>query len=172
MARRHTAKKHGMKFAGMVGKIAPYFAFITQLTEKDMPTITSQTTTIGQLKTVGNVLFGRVTGFNIFKDAPQFPVTRNWAGLANKWTGLGFAMMLYGHAGKSSKFLPKAGTIGSIGKKLFVGGAVGGYFDAPSMGTSSMPAQQYTQPYGYATSSLGVNPYSVPTGNLPLVRDP
>lgn len=154
-----------MRFAGMVGKIAPYFAFITQLTEKDMPTITSQTTTIGQLKTVGNVLFGRVTGFNIFKDAPQFPVTRNWAGLANKWTGLGFAMMLYGHAGKSSKFLPKAGTIGSIGKKLFVGGAVGGYFDAPAQGA---PTQQYTAPYGYATSSLGVNPFQVATGTIPV----
>jgi len=167
--RRSQAKKGGMKIASAIGKVAPYFAFISQLTEKDMPQITSQTTTIGQLKTVGNVLFGRVTGFNIFKDAPQFPVTRNWAGLANKWTGLGFAMMAYGHVAKGTKFLPKGGQIGSIGKKLFTGGAIGGYFDAPAQGA---PTQQYSAPYGYATSSLGVNPFSVPTGNLPLVRDP
>lgn len=167
MSRRSKVKKGGLKLAGAIGKIAPYFAFISQITEKDMPTISSQTTTIGQLKTVANVLFGRVSGFNLFKDAPQFPVTRNWAGLANKWTGLGFAMMLYGHAGKSSKFLPKAGTIGSIGKKLFVGGAIGGYFDAPD---PNVPSQQYQAPNGYGTT-LGMNAYSVPTPNLPLAKE-
>lgn len=151
----------------MIGKVAPYFAFISQLTAKDMPAITSQTTSINQLKTVANVVMGRISGFNLFKGVPQYQATRNWAGLANPWTGLGFGMMLYGHIAKGTKFLPKGSQVGSIGKKIFTGGAVGGFFDAPAEG---VPMQQYMSPGGYTNNTLGTNTFSVPTGNLPLVR--
>lgn len=167
MSRRHKVHKAGMHIASGISKVAPWFVFVTQAISKDMGTISAQTTTLGQLKVIGNVLTGRLTGFNLFKGGlPQFTATRNWAGIMNQYTGLAAAMIGYGVIARKSKVLPKGGYVLSLGKKILPAAILGGFIDAPD---PNAPQQQYSAPMGYGTTT-GIDAYSVPTGNLPLVN--
>lgn len=166
MSRRHKIQKHGMRVASVVKKVAPWFVFVSQATSKDMGAITSQPTAFGQLKTIANVLTGRMTGFNLFKGGtPQFAVTRNWSAMANNYSFGSLALIGYGLIARKSKALPMGSYALSLGKRILPAALLGGVIDAPD---ASVPQQQYSAPYGYSTSSLGVNPFSVPTGNIPV----
>lgn len=165
MSRKAKAKKVGMTITSIISKVAGPYAFLSQITSKDMPTIMAQTTTTGQLKTIMNVVTGRISGFNAFKGGiTQFPSTRNYGAIFNNQTLAGLAMILYGRAGKGTSWLPKAGYIGALGKKIAVASAAGGFFDAPAAGA---PTQQYVAPLGYS-NTFGTSTYSTPTGSTPV----
>lgn len=162
----------GLGLGGIISKAAPYVAFLQQLTSKDTAAINSATTSTGQLKNLVNCIFGRVTGFNPFSatsGAAQFPSTKNWAGIANPWTGLGLGMIIYGQVGKRTKWLPKAGQMNSIGKKILLGGAVGGFFDAPSQQTigiqNAYPNQYLPQTPTSVSNTTG---QGMPSGMRPF----
>lgn len=163
MARRHFHKPKTSIF-GIVSKVAPYVAFVSQITGKDTAAIQSQPNTVSQLQAYANAITGRLTGINIFKgNSVQARQTINIAGVANQWSGMGLAAMIYGEMGKHFSILPQAGKVRSVGKKVFLGGVLGGLFDDPTPQTNYIQ-----QSYG----NLGiVNPQAsaVTSGTLPVV---
>ena len=137
--RKTNAKKStGAKIYDMVKHAAPYYAFASQLTQKDYSALEEtdykNSPLIDKVKIFSNIVTGRLTGFTAFKGDNLYgsettPFTINPAGLVNKFTGAGLAAILYSKV--PIKMLPEKGRVGSLGKKVLVGGAVGGLFDAP-----------------------------------------
>ncbi len=96
-----------------------------------------------QLKMLSNFVTGRLAGFGLFKNtgAVTPSQTINPAGVINKWTNagaIGIAYKIIGSAvNKISKdmgagtVVPETARIGSIAKSVFIGGALGGFFDDP-----------------------------------------
>ena len=122
-------------------------SFLDQISRKDRETMgdSFNSAPITQkLKILVNIVGGRMTGINLFSDEVQAPQTINFAGMFNRWTGLGAGMLVYGFISKGvtingQKLLPHGSKLSALGKRLLTGGAFGGLFDAP--GDGSKPAQ-------------------------------
>ncbi len=92
-----------------------------------------------------NTVTGRLLGIGIVPGMAHPPQTFNFAGIFNKWTGLGAALFAYG---RISPMGPHRGKAGTLGKALLTGGILGGFFDAPGDGMPGATAQSHT----FATS--------------------
>ena len=136
----------------IVREAATPISFIQQLTEKDGTILSGNRPMVQKLKDLANIITGRMSGFHVFNSPADYkpPFTFNLAGLANKWVGIGIGMIVYGKVAKDMKILPHGGYIGSIGKRLLTGGAVGGLFDAPNNGTQSQSGYVAPQPVEYS----------------------
>lgn len=138
--RRATAPKTaGNKVYGLVKQASPWLAFASQITAKDYEALQGtdhkNADMATKAKVFANIVAGRLTGFTPFKGDNLYgsdttPFTINPSGVANKFTGLGVAGMIYKNL--PIKQLPQKSKIGAIGKRLLLGGAIGGLFDAPS----------------------------------------
>lgn len=165
MPRHHRRKRGAATIGGigsMIGKAAPYVAFLQQLTEKDMAVLPAGRTYTQQGKDLVNIITGRMGGFHLFNAVSDYkpPFTINPAAiLTSRWVQAGAGMIAYSLIGKKVKFLPKSAKIGSIGKKIAFGGAVGALFDAPNGGTTTA---SYTAP-APAGSTGTLTTYSSPT---------
>lgn len=83
-----------------------------------------------------NSLVGRVTGFNPISDSVvQVPQQLSLNGMFNKYTGIGFASLIYSMI--PIKKLPYKGKAGSFGKKMAAAGAISGIFKTPEGSHSS-----------------------------------
>ena len=175
MARRRRHHRRGVTSASLgsgiskfIRELATPVSFIQQITEKDQTILSGNRPTIQKLKDIANIITGRMTGFHLFNSQADYkpPFTLNPSGIANKWVGAGIGMIVYGQLAKRIKILPKGGMIGGIGKRVLIGGAVGGLFDAPngngnSNGNYVAPraveyqSQRYEQPIynSYGTSN-------------------
>ena len=123
-------KRAGGMFSKSWGKISTgiaTLAFFQQLTEKDMHG-TENMDVAGKAKVFINTVTGRLFGIGVVPGMSHPPQTFNFAGIFNKWTGLGAGLYLYG---KASPFGPHKGKAGTLGKALLTGGILGGFFDAP-----------------------------------------
>ena len=76
-------------------------------------------------------------------------------------------MLAYSLIAKRVKVLPKGGKVGSIGKKLLFGGAVGALFDAPSGSTTTTSTYTAPAPAGSTTSNTSTWSYSQQTLTYP-----
>ena len=162
-SRRSRVKTGSFKIGSILGKVAPYVAFAQQLTEKDIAVLPTNRTYQQQGKDFLNIITGRMAGFHLFNAASDYkpPFTINPSAiLTSKWVQGGAGMIAYSLIAKKVKFLPKGGTIGSIGKKIAFGGAVGALFDAPNGGTITNQST-YTAP---APAGTNTN-FNVPTIN-------
>ena len=104
-----------------------------------------------------NSVTGRLFGIGIAPDAPKFPQTFNFAGIFNKWSGLGAGLWAYG---KISPIGPHRGKAGTLGKALLTGGILGGFFDAPDSGGSQKTFANYTHTTNVRTSHVPMMSYS------------
>ena len=155
MARRKKIKQGlgriGNKLFPFVKAVSAPIAFLEQITAKDRQTLGAtftQATTTTQLKILANITLGRLAGITPFHKLsdgtilPTAPQTINPAGVLNKWTNaglIGIAYKVLGGAlnkfgkdmGLGSSLVPETSKIGSIGKSVLIGGALGGFFDDP-----------------------------------------
>ena len=139
-SRKNTSPKSmGSKIYSLVKSASPYIAFTSQLTQKDYSALENtdykNAQMIDKVKIFANIVTGRLTGFTPFKNGNLYgsettPFTINPSGVANKFTGIGVAGLVYKNL--PIKQLPQKSKIGAIGKRLLLGGAIGGLFDAPS----------------------------------------
>ena len=88
-----------------------------------------------------NIVIGRMSGYTPFKngnlyDTENTPFTVNPSGMVNKWTTLGVAGLIYKNLG--IKQLPQKQKVGAIAKRVLLSGLIGGVFDAPSAGNSTV----------------------------------
>ena len=137
-------KTAGDKIYEITKNVIPYVAFANQITAKDYKN--DEGTGVAQqasyrnenmatkAKIFANIVIGRMSGYTPFKngnlyDSENTPFTVNPSGIANKWTGLGVAGLIYKNL--PIKQLPQKGKIGSIAKRILISGAIGGLFDAP-----------------------------------------
>ncbi len=167
MARNGRRKKAGLKLRSIGNKIFPFvkavsapLAFFEQITAKDRQTLGftfSNASTTTQLKILANITLGRLAGvkpFNKLSDGtilPSAPQTLNPSGVINKWTNAGLIGIGYGIIGgavnKATRdmglgaIIPEVSKVKSIGKSVFVGGALGGFFDDPVNKPSTQVAQ-------------------------------
>lgn len=88
-----------------------------------------------------NTVTGRLLGIGVVPGMAHPPQTFNFAGIFNKWTGLGAGLFLYG---KVSPMGPHRGKAGTLGKALLTGGILGGFFDAPSTQGTTATAQSFS----------------------------
>ena len=165
MSRRSRRSRVKAGFGGVgsiLGKVAPYVAFAQQLTEKDMAVLPAGRTYQQQGKDFVNIITGRMAGFHLFNAASDYkpPFTINPSAiLTSKWVQAGAGMIAYSLVAKRIKVLPKGGKIGSIGKKILFGGAVGALFDAPN-GTMAQ-GSTYTAPApAGSTQTISTHTYS------------
>ena len=147
--RRKNNKKKSMKAGdriyGLVKNVAPWVAFGNQITAKDYQVLNQQASYKNEsiatkAKIFANIVAGRMTGVTPFKSGNLYgsettPFTVNPSGIANKWTGLGVAGLIYKNL--PIKQLPQKGKIGVIAKRILISGAIGGLFDAPD-GTNTI----------------------------------
>jgi len=166
MARRRSYRHKGRATMGgigsIIGKAAPYIAFLQQLTEKDIAVLPAGRTYVQQGKDLVNIVTGRMGGFHLFNAASDYkpPFTINPAAiLTSRWVQAGAGMIAYSLVAKKVKFLPKGAKIGSIGKKIAFGGGIGALFDAPNSGTTT--TSSYTAPAPAGSNTLTT--YSSPT---------
>jgi len=134
-SRRGTATASlGSGISKFIRELATPVSFIQQITEKDQTILSANRPTVQKLKDIANIVTGRMTGFHLFNSKADYKpkFTLNPAGIANKWVGAGIGMIVYGQLAKRIKILPKGGMISGIGKRVLIGGAVGGLFDAPN----------------------------------------
>ena len=113
-------------------------AFLYQLTEKDIAFAKGKGNWNGKpiehkLKLVAAVIAGRIAGFEPFPEVARYPATFNLSNAINKTSKLGLLLWALGPdlvGVLSAKW-------GNRGKKIAVGGALGGVFDAPTMNGQS-----------------------------------
>ena len=143
-------KSAGNKIYSAIKGIVPFYAFASQITAKDYEALQNTDYKNTDIATKGkiftNIVLGRLSGFTPFKGANLYgsdstPFTINPSGLVNKFTGLGLAGMIYKNL--PIKQLPLKSKIGTLGKGVLVGGAIGGLFDAPD---GSSNTQTHTSP--------------------------
>ena len=140
----------GDRVYGLIKSIVPWVAFGNQITAKDYETLNAQPSYKNEniatkAKIFANIVVGRMSGMTPFKGANLYnsdttPFTVNPSGIANKWTGLGVAGLIYKNL--PIKQLPQKAKIGSIAKRILISGAIGGLFDAPdgsNRGSMSSP---------------------------------
>ena len=159
-SRRSRAKQSLGGVGSILGKVAPYIAFAQQLTEKDMAVLPAGRTYTQQGKDFINIVTGRMAGFHLFNAASDYkpPFTINPAAiLTSKWVQAGAGMIAYSLVAKRVKVLPKGGKIGSVGKKLLFGGAIGALFDAPNGTVSSTSSYTAPAPAGSNIQSISTN---------------
>ena len=160
---RHKARATIGGIGSILSKAAPYIAFAQQLTAKDMAVLPAGRSYGQQGKDFLNIITGRMAGFHLFNAASDYkpPFTINPSAiLTSKWVQAGAGMIAYSLVAKRVKFLPKGSKIGSIGKKIALGGAVGALFDAPN-GSSSTNTTSYTAPApAGSTTSTNTNTWS------------
>jgi hypothetical protein len=160
--RRKTSRRsRGRKLGGSIGKsalkianiVASPIAFLDQISAKDRQVLGNNFTnapTTQKLKILSNIVTGRISGVNFFSDEYQASQTINPAGIFNKWTGIGAGMIAYGAIARSvnkslgTSILPATGQIKGIGKKVLIGGAVGGVFDDQVGSTSNTGTRHIT----------------------------
>ena len=80
-----------------------------------------------------NSVTGRLFGIGVAPGVGHPPQTFNFAGIFNKWTGLGAGLWAIGHIPLN---IPHKGKAKTLGKALLTGGILGGFFDAPANQTS------------------------------------
>jgi len=166
--------------AGMAWKVAREIAtpvsFLDQISQKDRETLGTAWTAAPltqKLKILTNIVTGRTTGINLFSDEVQAPQTINAGGMFNKWTGLGAGLIVAGAVFENfkingKKLLPHGSKMNQLGKRLLIGGAAGGLFDAPENGSKS--AQGGTRHIQLAGVSQTQNTFHN-RGNQILVSD-
>ncbi len=167
--RRNGRRKQITKFVAHIGnKIFPFvkavsapIAFFEQITAKDRQIFASQlqtASTTEQLKMLSNFVTGRLAGFGLFHGALSGTIpaqTINPSGVLNKWTNAGLIGIAYKVIGNAvnnmskgmgaGTIIPETAKIGSIGKSVLIGGALGGFFDDP-VTTNSIPQQIIASP--------------------------
>jgi hypothetical protein len=139
--KRKTAKSSsaGSKIYSLVKNASGYLAFASQLTAKDYSDLNSQASyknvdIATKAKIFANIVTGRLTGIHAFKGddlygSDEIPFTVNPSGVANKFTGLGIAGLIYKNI--PIKSLPMKSKVGAVAKRILVGGILGGVFDPP-----------------------------------------
>ena len=182
MARHPKAKKVALGVGSLVTKVAPYVAFLQQLTEKDVAVLPANRTYQQQGKDLVNIITGRMGGFHLFNAPSDYkpPFTINPGAIINsKWVQGGVGMIIYGLVGKAvnkkagREIVPKAGKIGKIGGKLAFGGGVGALFDAPTA-TAPNSTSNYIAPApagsqtSYSTANWNVQTYNTTTMPVPV----
>ena len=170
MAKRRNGKSKMPKIGSLKNRLYPFvktvsapIAFLEQITAKDRQDLGasfSQAGTTTQLKIMSNVVLGRLAGITPFHKLsdgtmlPTAPQTINPSGVINKWTnagliGIGYKL-LGGAINKTSRnmgmgsIVPETSKVGSIGKSVLIGGALGGFFDDPvSKSTQTFTRQSF-----------------------------
>jgi len=144
-SKRRTSKRSakpssaGSKIYSVVKNASGYLAFASQLTAKDYEDLNSQASyknadIATKAKIFANIVTGRLTGIHAFKGddlygSDDIPFTVNPSGVANKFTGLGIAGLIYKNI--PIKSLPMKSKVGAVAKRVLVGGILGGVFDPP-----------------------------------------
>jgi hypothetical protein len=165
-------KRNGKKLKGLlkgggiskrifpvVKTLSAPIAFLEQITAKDRQDLGQSFTTAGystQLKIMSNIVLGRLAGITPFHKLsdgtmlPTAPQTINPAGVMNKWTNAGLIGLGYQIIGKNinkavgTPIIPETAKIGSISKSVFIGGALGGFFDdSPTKQTQTFARQSF-----------------------------
>ena len=165
-SRRKTngAKSMGSKIYSLVKSASPYIAFTSQLTQKDYSALENtdykNAQMIDKVKIFANIVTGRLTGFTAFKNGNLYgsettPFTINPSGVANKFTGIGVAGLIYKNL--PIKQLPQKQKVGEIAKRVLLGGALGGLFDAPDNTSMSQTASSSPQVLGKHMSVIQQN---------------
>ena len=153
MAKRRNGKSKMPKIGSLKNRLYPFvktvsapIAFLEQITAKDRQDLGQSFSTAGystQLKIMSNIVMGRLAGITPFHKLsdgtmlPTAPQTINPAGVVNKWTNAGLIGLGYkviGHQinkATGMSLIPETVKIGSIGKSVLIGGALGGFFDDP-----------------------------------------
>ena len=151
-SKRRTSKRSakpssaGSKIYSVVKNASGYLAFASQLTAKDYSVLNNQASYKNEdiatkAKIFANIAMGRLTGITPFKNGNMYgsettPFTINPSGVVNKFTGLGLAGLIYKNL--PMKQLPQKSKVGAVSKRLLLGGALGGLFDAPSNSSTTM----------------------------------
>jgi len=146
--RRRSARPQGAgsKIYSVVKNASGYLAFASQLTAKDYEVLNQQSAYKNEdiatkAKIFANIAMGRLTGITPFKNGNMYgsettPFTINPSGMVNRFTGLGLAGLIYKNL--PMKQLPQKSKVGAVSKRLLLGGALGGLFDAPSGSSTTM----------------------------------
>ena len=146
--KRKTSKPSsaGSKIYSVVKNASGYLAFASQLTAKDYSVLNQQPAYKNEdiatkAKIFANIAMGRLTGITPFKNGNMYgsettPFTINPSGVVNKFTGLGVAGLIYKNL--PIKALPQKSKVGAVSKRLLLGGALGGLFDAPEGSSKTM----------------------------------
>jgi len=143
----------GNRLFPIVKTVSAPIAFLEQISAKDRQDLGNNFSQAGygtQLKLMTNIVLGRLAGVSPFPKLYTAPQTINPSGVLNKWTNAGLIGIAYkvlgGGVNKISRdmgmgsVVPETSKIGSIGKSVLIGGALGGFFDdAPAK------AQQFTR---------------------------
>jgi len=147
-------------------------AFLEQITAKDRQDLGNQFSQAGygtQFKILSNIVLGRLAGLSPFPKEYTAPQTINPSGVLNKWTNAGLIGIGYkvlgGGVNKLARdmgmgsIVPETSRIGSIGKSVLIGGALGGFFDdAPAKTqtfTRQVPQRALTQSSYSGSDSTG-----------------
>ena len=146
------------KLLPVVKTVTAPIAFLEQLTSQDRANLGNSYSDAGygtQLKIMTNLIMGRIAGITPFHGGlPTAPQTINPSGVINKWTnagliGIGYKL-LGGAINKTSRnmgmgsIVPETSKVGSIGKSVLIGGALGGFFDDPvSKSTQTFARQSF-----------------------------
>jgi len=164
-SRKNTSPKSmGSKIYSLVKSASPYIAFTSQLTQKDYSALENtdykNAQMIDKVKIFANIVTGRLTGFTPFKNGNLYgsettPFTINPSGVANKFTGIGVAGLVYKNL--PIKQLPQKQKVGEIAKRVLLGGALGGLFDAPDNTSMSQTASSSPQVLGKHMSVIQQN---------------
>ena len=164
-SRKNTSPKTmGSKIYSLVKSASPYIAFTSQLTQKDYSALENTSYKNEDMATKAkiflNIVTGRLTGFTAFKNGNLYgsettPFTINPSGIANKFTGVGLAGLVYKNL--PIKQLPQKQKVGEIAKRVLLGGALGGLFDAPDNTSMSQTASSSPQVLGKHMSVIQQN---------------
>lgn len=134
-----------------ISSIIGLTAFLEQITVKDRSQYSSLPMMQKAMATINNIT-GNIFNFNLFNGVPKFSQQINPAGIANKWTGIGLALIGLSLANKmlikpmTGKGIPMLGKISSIGKYLLPAGLLGGFFDTNG---STISSHQTSTQYQY-----------------------
>ena len=162
--KNNSPKSMGSKIYSLVKSASPYIAFTSQLTQKDYSALENtdykNAQMIDKVKIFANIVTGRLTGFTAFKNGNLYgsettPFTINPSGVANKFTGIGVAGLIYKNL--PIKQLPQKQKVGEIAKRVLLGGALGGLFDAPDNTSMSQTASSSPQVLGKHMSVIQQN---------------
>ena len=162
--KNNSPKSMGSKIYSLVKSASPYIAFTSQLTQKNYSALENtdykNAQMIDKVKIFANIVTGRLTGFTAFKNGNLYgsettPFTINPSGVANKFTGIGVAGLIYKNL--PIKQLPQKQKVGEIAKRVLLGGALGGLFDAPDNTSMSQTASSSPQVLGKHMSVIQQN---------------
>jgi hypothetical protein len=153
----------GNRLFPFVKSVSAPVAFLEQITAKDRQDLGNSFSQAGygtQMKIMSNIVLGRLAGITPFHKLsdgtmlPTAPQTINPAGILNKWTNaglIGIGYKVLGGAinnqaksmGIKGSIVPETSKIGSIGKSVLIGGALGGFFDDAPAKTQTFTRQSF-----------------------------